>query len=334
MDTIVDKYQEDNHGEISLPQILNDSINSIKLNKSSKSESGLDFDKNKTPLIPCSFPCLICNKKFTKLKNLKKHVKLHSAEKPYKCSKCEMSYSRSDHLRRHETSHSDNAKPFHCEFCIQRFSTRDHLKRHINNIHNPEKGKFIYECGKCGESFNKKHKVSKHICKSHSEIENSKYKYVCHYPFCGKIYHTKGKLNLHIQKIHNTNGSIDNLGKNETLSVNASDKKYYQCPYENCYKTYTTTYNLKVHMKTFHNDVKEFICGICNQNFKHKCSLERHNKIFHSNSKPNLNSNESDSTYLFNKSKTELDIDITQEDINNLDFTELNLDVPLLVQMN
>ena len=250
--------------------------------------------------------CETCSKKFTKLKNLKKHLKLHSSDKPYKCNQCEMSYSRSDHLQRHSVTHSQDSKPFPCDMCIQRFSNKSHLIRHLKNIHNDKDDKNIYKCDKCEMSFNKKHKMSKHTSLMHSEIKSDKYK--CYYPFCHKVYHSKGKLECHIEKVHEVNELLDNTN-NEIYELKdlsemikeevplKNEKKYLQCPFESCYKTYTTSYNLKVHIKTFHYKVEEFICNYegCNQSFKHKCSLERHlMKLHKCNS--NITSNSSSTT--------------------------------------
>jgi len=54
------------------------------------------------------------------------------------------------------------------------------------------------------------------------------------------------------------------------------EKSFYKCPVHDCIKTYTSPYNLKVHMKTFHYKIQQFKCKVCEQHFKHKCSLNNH----------------------------------------------------------
>lgn len=229
--------------------------------------------------------CEICNKSFEKIKNLKRHLKLHDSESKvsiiinikerFKCEKCEKAFSRSDHLKRHVISHSEDKKPFHCDECVMRFSSKDHLKRHVKLIHMEENQ---YKCEKCDECFVKKYKLNKHISKQHTEKcsseEDSKQEnktFTCYYPFCPKRYSSQSKLDLHI--LNHDSERLTNVTENEKI--------FYQCPIEECFKSYSTMFNLKVHIKTRHLQIEEFSCDKCNMFFKHKCSLERHKNNLH-----------------------------------------------------
>jgi len=45
---------------------------------------------------------LMCDVAFSRSGSLKRHMRLHTGEKPYKCSLCNRSFNESGHLRRHK----------------------------------------------------------------------------------------------------------------------------------------------------------------------------------------------------------------------------------------
>ncbi|KAM5378818.1 hypothetical protein ACJZ2D_004291 [Fusarium nematophilum] len=53
---------------------------------------------------------------------------------PHVCGTCQRSFARSEHLKRHERSHTKE-KPFKCPECTRCFPRRDLLKRHQQKLH-------------------------------------------------------------------------------------------------------------------------------------------------------------------------------------------------------
>ncbi|KAJ6058804.1 uncharacterized protein N7446_008387 [Penicillium canescens] len=49
--------------------------------------------------------CAFCERRFTKVEHLKRHQRSHTGEKPFKCPKCDQRYARSDVLARHIQNH-------------------------------------------------------------------------------------------------------------------------------------------------------------------------------------------------------------------------------------
>ena len=79
--------------------------------------------------IPKNFVCEHCFGAFRSSYHLKRHILIHTGEKPFECDICDMRFIQKYHLERHKCVHSGE-KPYQCERCHQCFSRTDRLLRH------------------------------------------------------------------------------------------------------------------------------------------------------------------------------------------------------------
>ncbi|KAM3623957.1 uncharacterized protein V6R79_017394 [Siganus canaliculatus] len=78
----------------------------------------------------CSpFRCVVCNREFNRLENLKTHLRIHTGERPYTCSVCSKCFRHSGALTRHFRIHTGE-KPYVCGQCGKSFRNCGGLKFH------------------------------------------------------------------------------------------------------------------------------------------------------------------------------------------------------------
>ncbi|CAG0897852.1 unnamed protein product [Cyprideis torosa] len=80
-----------------------------------------------------SVHCDVC-RRFVSYSNLKRHLKIHSGEKPHKCQLCFKTFCDISALKSHLLIHC-RKKLFDCQFCGKGFKHPSSLRRHVKGSH-------------------------------------------------------------------------------------------------------------------------------------------------------------------------------------------------------
>ncbi|XP_045773486.1 zinc finger protein 883-like [Maniola jurtina] len=197
-----------------------------------------------------TYYCGYCDKRFALKTLLRRHMKLHTEDRPFKCTQCSQCYTRQDQLVMHMSKH-DGKKRYVCNLCNKAFtqlcSLKDHKRTHT--------GETPFLCSQCGKGFSNNSNLRQHL-KRHTGLKP----FSCN--LCPKSFCTKGQMKSHMD----THTGVHP----------------YKC--HQCGAAFTKTNSLKKHAM-IHLGVKPFACDNCSMRFSSKDHLKRHQRT-HTGEKP------------------------------------------------
>ncbi|XP_045166647.2 titin homolog [Mercenaria mercenaria] len=175
--------------------------------------------------------CTECDKLFYTEDNMKRHLKLHSEERPYKCEKddCNKAFKTPNGLKFHLISHQTD-RPFPCDIegCEKSFKSTRALALHLNETHQKAPKNFKCEEEGCEMAFYKKCHLDRH-----TDAHKDNRTHFCTYITCTKAFRTADSLKVH--------------------SLVHSDEKPLKC--EHCEYTCRQKNSIRFHMKKKHPEL-------------------------------------------------------------------------------
>ncbi|XP_052071896.1 uncharacterized protein LOC127710175 [Mytilus californianus] len=135
-----------------------------------------------------------CEKMFHSEDNMRRHLKWHSIDKPFKCKQCHKEFRTSGALSGHCVVHKTGT-PYKCtvEDCEKSFRSHKLLKNHLQDFHHQAEKKFICAHSGCDFSFFKRSHLDRHLVTHSGER-----KYGCSY--CGKAFRHADNLRVHLRQ--------------------------------------------------------------------------------------------------------------------------------------
>ena len=82
----------------------------------------------------------------------------HESRKHFDCQKCGKSFTRKDHLKRHNLNIHEGIKDHQCQICSMKFGRSGHLKRHVKRVHVHD-GADQSQSLKCKKKVDTTHKI-------------------------------------------------------------------------------------------------------------------------------------------------------------------------------
>ncbi|XP_056363226.1 zinc finger protein 64 [Oenanthe melanoleuca] len=219
--------------------------------------------------------CEVCSKCFSRKDKLQMHMRSHTGVKPYKCRHCEYAAADSSSLSKHQRIHS-NERPFKCQICPYASRNSSQLTVHLRS----HTGDAPFQCQLCPAKF----KINSDL-KRHLRVHSGEKPYKCE--FCEVRCAMKGNLKSHVRLKHSADSSLKcpecdfQCGTKSGLRQHVRGHRPEQpvrCP--ECSYSCSSRAALRVHERV-HGQERPFKCQLCAFDTKQRSNLTTHVRKAH-----------------------------------------------------
>lgn len=221
------------------------------------------------------FECELCHKRFSRRDKLNMHSRSHTGEKPHKCKHCPYAAADSSSLKKHLRIHYDE-RPFKCQICPYASRNSSQLTVHLRS----HTGDAPFQCQQCDAKF----KINSDL-KRHSRTHSGEKPFKC--DLCDYRCAMKSNLKSHVQLKHCTEDSFQcahchfRCASKTALRQHSRQHRPVQpirCP--QCPYSCSSKGALRVHER-IHSEDRPFRCDTCDFASKQRSNLLIHKKKCH-----------------------------------------------------
>uniref|UniRef100_A0A8D8X3P4 Zinc finger protein 26 n=1 Tax=Cacopsylla melanoneura TaxID=428564 RepID=A0A8D8X3P4_9HEMI len=218
-----------------------------------------------------TYHCPVCDKTFSKLKSLKRHILMHTSKNPVRCGYCGQFYLDVARLARHiRLRHSTNKMPYHdCDLCNKRYMSLHKFEIHKRKHIVEEKKLPRFHCIYCSNKYAKLGHFKEHLRLKHGNRSITR-NMTC--GICQNTHMMRDDIGANLIYI------CDSCQRELAIQdlIQPSGSKYFDCL--SCAKTFKRTVALYRHILNFHTPA---ICYKCNTTYESLRNLVRHDRRIH-----------------------------------------------------